>query len=233
MLLSLSIQASRVKSSSFFTLWSTDHFLHFLLSLWSSGAQRSSGVYVWNQTISAYCQWKPRRLITKLIMCVFSSPPPKPLPLLMWCQSHGFQAPRAVNQNQILFLTTLNPPPCWWLAKALALALSTSISPWTLRTTYQRSDHICSIISWLQEGRCLALPQMKGSPLLITSVFFLSSLLSRAAPSLGEISLQYSSGEMQPFQSNYITLIARLETTIEALFPSYSTSSFPSWRPTC
>ncbi len=92
-------------------------------------------------------------------------------------------------------------------------------SSWTLRTTYQRSDHICSIISWLQEGRCLALPQMKGSPLLITSVFFLSSLLSRAAPSLGEISLQYSSGEMQPCQSNYITLIARLETTIEALFP--------------
>lgn len=78
MLLSLSIQASRVKSSSFFTLWSTDHFLHFLLSLWSSGAQRSSGVYVWNQTISAYCQWKPRRLIAKLIMCVFLAPSQTP-----------------------------------------------------------------------------------------------------------------------------------------------------------
>ncbi len=39
MLLSLSIQASRVKSSSFFTLWSTDNFLHFFVvpvELWSS-----------------------------------------------------------------------------------------------------------------------------------------------------------------------------------------------------
>jgi len=63
--------------------------------------------------------------------------------------------------------------------------------------------------------------------LLITSTFFMSSPLSRAAPSLSEISLQNSGGEMQPCQSNYITLIARLETTIEALFPGYSTSSFP------
>lgn len=39
MLLSLSLQASRVKSSSFFTLWSADHFLHFFVvpvELWSS-----------------------------------------------------------------------------------------------------------------------------------------------------------------------------------------------------
>lgn len=70
-----------------------------------------------------------------------------------------------------------------------------------------------------------------GSPLLITSTFFLSSPLSRAALSLSEISLRYSSGEMQPCQSNYITLIARLETTIEALFPGYSTSSFPLGGP--
>ncbi len=152
-------------------------------------------------------------------VCVFLAPLPNPFHFSSWCQSHGFQAPRALNQNQIVFLTTLNPPPCWWLAKAHALALSTSISLWTQRTTYQRSDHICSFISWLQEGRCLAWPQMKGSPLLITSMFFLSLLLSRAAPSLSEISLCYSSGEMQPCQLNYITLIAKLETTIDALFP--------------
>ncbi len=196
MLLSLSLQASRVKSSSFFTLWSADHFLHFFVvpvELWSSEIfwclPLKSGYICLLSVENKETDHKAHYAGSTHCVCVFLAPLPNPFHFSSWCQSHGFQAPRALNQNQIVFLTTLNPPPCWWLAKAHALALSTSISLWTQRTTYQRSDHICSFISWLQEGRCLAWPQMKGSPLLITSMFFLSLLLSRAAPSLSEISL--------------------------------------------
>lgn len=145
------------QSRSVFTFWNTDHFLHFLCPC---GALELRDDLVFTSEIRPYLltvsrnqgDWSQSSLCRQCALCVCACfpCPPKPLPLLlMWCQSHGFQAPRAVNQNQILFLTTLNPPP-------LALALSTSISPWTLCTTYLRSDQICSIICWLQEGQCLA-----------------------------------------------------------------------------
>lgn len=166
-------------------------------------------------------------------MCVCVSVFSSPHPLKTPSTSHvmpvtwfpGIRSSK--SESDFIFNLSKSTAMLCRLAKALALALFTSISPWTPHACCPASDLIIFAAFFLltAPGWCLAALQMKGSPLLITSVFFLSSPLSRAALSLSEISLCYSSGEMQPCQSNYITLIARLETTIEALFPSYSSSS--------
>lgn len=92
---------------------------------------RAATVYLVELPISSYCQWKPRKRSQSLLrcqewntccvcvglweldtytqtLCHFS------LPVLMWCQSHGFQLSSSIPHNQTCIfncfkLSTCNP----------------------------------------------------------------------------------------------------------------------------
>ncbi len=150
MLLSLSLQASRVKSSSFFTLWSADHFLHFFVvpvELWSSEIFWCLPL---NQATSAYCQWKTRRLITKLIMqaartvCVFSSPPPKPLPLLLVMPVTWFPGTQSIkSESDCIFNHSKS-------TAMLMVSKGACFSPLYLHFPLNPAHHLPKIWSYLQ-----------------------------------------------------------------------------------
>lgn len=110
--------------------------------------------------------WSQSSLCRQRCVCVFRPPAPSPPLLLMWCQSHGFQAPRAVNQNQILFLTALNPTAALMVsrgARASQLFLHFSLEACAPPTTDLMI--FTALSAGCEKRRRLARPQMKGSPL--------------------------------------------------------------------